>query len=116
MAAHWTLTVRNGPRVKRLRFPALGETLAALEESIDALAPEARRQAIQAAGRRYDPARQVAVRAEVKGPGGLLRGARGGVDMRGDGSLEAYTGRIKRRLLQLRPGESIYDGLRRALT
>ncbi len=115
MADHWTLTVRNGPRVQRVRFPTLGETLDALEERMGELAPEARRQAIQAAGRRYDPARQVAVRAEVRGPGGLLSGPRGGVDMRGDGSVEAYMGRVKRRLVQLRPGESAYDALRRVL-
>ncbi len=115
MAAHWTLTVRNGPRVARMRFPTLGETLDALEERMDELAPAARRRAILLAGRRYDAARQVAVRAELTGPGGLLGGAHGGVDLRGDGSTEAYTGRLKRSLVQLRPGESAYDGLRRVL-
>ncbi|HWX45151.1 MAG TPA: hypothetical protein VNY52_07485 [Solirubrobacteraceae bacterium] len=115
MADHWTLTVRSGPRVQRMRFPTLGETIDALEERIDALAPEARRHAIHAAGRRYDPARQVAVRAEIAGPGGLLGGPRGGVDMRGDGSVEAYTGRVKRRLVPLLPGESAHDALRRVL-
>jgi hypothetical protein len=65
--------------------------------------------------RRFDAARQVVVRAEVSGPGGLLGGPRGGVDLRGDGSAEAYTGRLKRTLVELAPGESAYDGLRRAL-
>jgi hypothetical protein len=120
MAAHWTVTVRNGPHVERMRFSALGEALDALEERMDELAPAARRRAGrssigQVAGRRYDPARQVAVRAELTGPGGLLGGVRGGVDLRGDGSAEAYTGRVKRSLVQLRPGESAYDGLRRVL-
>jgi hypothetical protein len=124
MADHWTLTVRHGPRVERMRFPTLGETLDALQERIDELAPEARRRAGRSsigrvAGRRYDPARQVIVRAEISGPArprGLLgRAVHGGVDMRGDGSAEAYTGRIKRRLVRLLPGESAYDGLRRVL-
>jgi hypothetical protein len=115
MADHWTLTVRNGPRVQRTHCATLNEALNALEHQLEELAPTARRRALQVARQRYDAARQVAVRAELAGPGGLLGGARGGVDLRGDGSTEAYTGHIKRRLVQLRPGESVYDGLRRAL-
>jgi hypothetical protein len=115
MPSHWTLTVRNGPRVERMRFDTLGETLHALEHRLEELAPGARRRALQVAGRRYDPARQVAVRAEVTGPGGAWSRPRGGVDLRGDGSAEAYTGRLRRTLVRLRAGESAYDGLRRAL-
>lgn len=115
MADHWTLTLRNGPRVERMRFATLEETLDALEQRMDELAPDARRRAIRIARRRYDPVRQVAVRAEITGPGVLLGGVRGGVDLRGDGSAEAYTGRIKRSLVQTRTGESAYDALRRAL-
>jgi hypothetical protein len=37
------------------------------------------------------------------------------VDLRGDGSAEAYTGRVRRSLVQLQAGETAYDGLRRAL-
>ncbi len=115
MASHWTLTVRNGPRVERTRFGTLGETLRALERHIEELAPGARRHALQVAGRHYDPSRQVAVRAEITGPGGLLSRTRGGIDLRGDGSAEAYTGRFRRSLLVLRAGETPYEGLRRAL-
>ena len=112
VAGNWTLTVRNGPRVERTRFGTLGETLGALEQRVEDLAPGARRHALQFAGRRYDPARQVAVRLEVTGPGGGLRGrARGGVDLRGDGSMEAYTGRLRRSLVRLREGETPYEGL-----
>jgi hypothetical protein len=113
MASDWTLTVRNGPRVEHLRFGTLGETLDALERRIEELAPSARRHALQIARRRYEPARQVAVRVEVTGPGGVLARARGGVDLRGDGSAEAYTGRFKRSLIELRAGETPYEGLRR---
>jgi hypothetical protein len=115
MNGKWTLTVRNGPRVARRRFESVAEAVDAMERQLDELAPAAKRRAIQVAGRRFAAARQVAVRAELAGPGGWFGGPRGGVDMRGDGSTEAYTGRLRRRLLDLRPGESAYDGLRRVL-
>jgi hypothetical protein len=53
----------------------------------------------------------VAARGEVTGPGGV----RGGVDLRGDGSTEAFTGRVRRRVVEQRDGETPYDALRRAL-
>jgi hypothetical protein len=115
MDGKWTLTVRDGPRVGHRRFETLGEAIDEMERQLDELAPVARRKAIQVGGRRFEAARQVAVRAEVSGPGGWLDRARGGVDMRGDGSAEAYTGRLRRRLVQLQSGETPYDGLRRAL-
>jgi hypothetical protein len=115
MNGEWTLTVRDGPRVGHRRFESLGETIDAMERELDELIPAAKRRAVQLPGRRFDAARQVAMRAEVAGPGGWLGGARGGVDMRGDGSVEAYTGRLRRRLVELRAGETAYEGLRRAL-
>jgi hypothetical protein len=57
---------------------------------------------------RYEPAQQVAVRLELSGGGG--------VDIRGDGSAQAYTGRLRRRLVERRGDESAYDALRRALS
>jgi hypothetical protein len=107
--------MRNGPRVGHMRFDTLDEAIDAMERQVGELAPAARRRAIQVGSRRFDAARQVAVRAEVTGPGGLRARARGGVDMRGDGSTEAYTGRLRRRLVEPKTGESVYDALRRAL-
>ena len=110
--ARWTLTVRNGPRVERARFDSLPAALQALETRLDELAPQARREAIEVLRRQYDAARQVAVRGEIAGPHRL----RGGVDLRGDGSTEAFTGRWRRSLIGLEPGETAFDGLRRALS
>jgi hypothetical protein len=115
MNGKWTLTVRDGPRVGHKRYESLGETVDAMERELDELVPTAKRRAVQVPGKRFEAARQVAVRAEVAGPGGWGARPRGGVDMRGDGSVEAYTGRLRRRLVELAPGESAYEGLRRAL-
>ena len=109
--AKWSLTVRYGPRVERARFDDLAAALAALQTRLDELAPQARREAIEVLRRRYDAARQVAVRGEIAGPGGV----RGGVDLRGDGSSEAYTGRWRRSLVALQADETAVDALRRAL-
>ncbi len=107
--------MRNGPRVERARFATLPDALDALEQRMDELAPQARRQAIEVLKRRFDPVRQVAVRGEIAGPNRLAPAVRGGVDLRGDGSTEAYTGHWRRALIQLRPGETAYEGLRRVL-
>jgi hypothetical protein len=111
----WTLTVRNGPHVEHVHCETLSAAIDAMEQRLDALAPQTRRETVQVLRRRYDAVRQVAVRAEIAGPGGVLGRPRGGVDVRGDGSAEAYVGRIKRSLVELRPGETPYSGLRRAL-
>jgi hypothetical protein len=120
MADRWTLTVRDGPRVERMRFDTLGESMEMLERHMDELAPAVRRRAGRSpigrvAARRFDPGRQVAVRVEVAGPGRLRAAVHGGVDLHGDGALQAYTGRFRRTQVELGPGESAYDALRRAL-
>lgn len=84
----------------------------ALEARLDELVREERRGRERLLTREYAPAQQVAVRGEIAGP----RGLRGGVDLRGDGSAEAFTGRWRRGLVERRAGETAYDALRRALS
>jgi hypothetical protein len=100
-----------GPRLDRQSFTTAGEAFAALEETCRAIANTSRREAVSLI-RTYEPVGQVQARAELRGPGR----AAGGVDVRGDGSVEAFTGRWRRRLVEPEKGESAYAALRRALS
>jgi hypothetical protein len=110
-ADRYRLTLRLGPRVEHERFASLTQTLDALEERLGRLGRSVEREPVDLRYRRIDPVEQVAARGEIAGP----RGLRGGVDVRGDGSSEAFTGRIRRRLVGQRPDESAYQALRRVL-
>jgi hypothetical protein len=61
--------------------------------------------------RKIEPARLVVGRIELSGPGRL----RAGVDVRGDGSSKAFTGRVRRQVVEQRRGESAYQALRRVV-
>jgi len=61
--------------------------------------------------REYAPSEQVQARAELRGPSGR----RGGIDIAGDGATTAFTGRIRRRVLEQRDGETVYAALAREL-
>src|SRR4051794_4045588 len=107
----YSLTVRRRGATERERFASLDEALAALEARLDGLVRPARRGPERGVARDFEPVPEVAVRGEIAGPAGL----RGGVDVRGDGSAEAYTGRLRRRLVERGSGETAYEALRRAL-
>ncbi len=105
------LTVRHGPKVAKARFATLDEAVDALEVQLDAIVPGARRKEIDLRVRQFDPAQQIVARGEISGPGGT----RGGVDLRGDASSEAYTGRLSRQPVDPARGETAFDALRRVL-
>lgn len=113
MSGAYTLTIRHGPTVVRSRHPTLDEAITALETELAALRGAARRSLIDLKVRQFEPLAQVTVRGEVSGPGRLFPAVRAGVDLRGDGSAEAYVGRVRRRLVTQQSGESAYAALRR---
>lgn len=115
MASRYTVTVREGPSVQRTRYADLESALDALGEAVERLTETARSDPVKVGKRRYEPVDQVAARAEVSGPGRFFPALRAGVDIRGDGSREAYTGRAQRTLVEVREGETPTDALRRAV-
>ena len=102
--------VRSLGRVERLRADDLAGALDLAEARARAATVTAPRRAIDVRVRRFEPVQQVAARVEVRGGG-----ARAGLDVRGDGSVEAWTGRVRRTLIEQRPGEDAYAALRRVL-
>ncbi|MHB8657073.1 MAG: hypothetical protein ACYC91_03825 [Solirubrobacteraceae bacterium] len=111
----WKLTVRTGPRVERLRFAELSDALDAVETRARELARTAPGSALDARIKRFEPVQQVIARLELAGPERLLPRVRGGVDVRGDGSTEAYLGRVRREPVKQRKGETAFKALRRAV-
>jgi hypothetical protein len=112
----WKLTTRTGPRVEHERFDSLDDALEAIEARGRALTSTATRDSVDVKVRRFEPIQQVVARIELSGPERLIPSVTAGVDVRGDGSTEAYTGRVKRRVVDRRKGESVYSALRRALS
>src|SRR5215204_4976092 len=106
----WRIVVRDGPRVAKHRADDLEEALDVVEREGRALAVGPGRRAVRMRKREFTPQQQVAGRVELRGPG-----VRAGVDVRGDGSAEAWTGRVRRSLVEQQGRESPYDALRRVL-
>ena len=111
----WQLTVRASHRVQHERFNGLDEALGALEARGRELAGSAGGKTVDAKVRQFEPVQQVIARLELAGPERLMPSVRAGVDVRGDGSTEAFRGRVRRRLLEQKPGEDAFEAVRRAL-
>ena len=101
----YRVTVRRGPKVSHASHDSLDDALTELEA---AARTTPRKDRVEFLGRSYDP---VAVRVELKGSG-----TRAGLDVRGDGTMIGWTGRVRRRLIDAEPGESAIAALRRTVT
>ena len=106
----YRVVLRHGPKVDKHRADTLAAALDVLEFEARAIAGGPRRKPIDVRVRTYEPAQQVAARAELRGGG-----VRAGVDVRGDGSAEAWTGRVRRNLIEQAGRETPYEALRRVV-
>jgi hypothetical protein len=112
----WRVTVRVGPKVEKVRTATLEQALEELETRTRVAAvAEGRRGAIDLRYRRFEPEQQVIARSEVRGPGRGRPSVRAGLDVRGDGDVQAWTGGVDRTLLTPAEGETAYDVMRRTL-
>jgi hypothetical protein len=107
----YRVVVRSGPRVSRLEAGSLDAAIELIEAQARELARGPGRETVELRYKTFEPVQQVAHRIELTGP----RRVRAGVDVRGDGSVEAWTGRLRRRLVEQEKGESPYNALRRTL-
>ncbi len=115
MAASYRLTIRDGPRVTHARFASVDAALDVLDARVAEVAARPPREAVDLHVRRIEPVAQVVARAELSGPQRLLPRVRAGIDVRGDGSAEAWIGRTSRAVVEQEDGESAVAALRRLL-
>lgn len=113
MTSPYRVILRRRGKTTKQSCATLEEALALLERELraDATMTRANQHDERGLGKNYEPSEQVAVRGELRGPGGL----RAGIDVRGDGDAQAYTGRIRRRLIEPFPKEDAHSALRRQL-
>jgi hypothetical protein len=111
----WKLTIRSGPRVERDRFDDLEAAFRRLEQRAGELAAAAPDKPMDLRVKRFEPAQLVSARLELSGPERMVPSIRAGIDVRGDGSTEAYVGRVRRTVVKQRRGESPFRALRRTI-
>jgi hypothetical protein len=113
---YW-VSVRSGGKVLRERFDALEEAVGRVERAAREAADGPRLHAIDLRARRFEPEDRIAARAELAGPQRWRPDVRAGLDVRGDGSVKAWTadGATGRAELDPARGEDAYAALRRAL-
>jgi hypothetical protein len=111
----YIVKIRVGSKVRRERHDSLADAIDALELELTTLGPAGRRESQRALAREYEPAAQVAARGELSGPSRINPRVRAGADVRGDGSIDVYRGKVRRELIERRPGEAPFDALRRLL-
>ena len=107
----YRLKVRSGPRIEHHRFEELDAALGEIEARGRTLAEDAHARRVDLRVRQFEPVAQVVARLELAGPGRL----RAGIDVRGDGSVEAHTGVLRRQVIEQHGDESPYEALRRVV-
>jgi hypothetical protein len=110
--AGYKITIRVGGKVERDSYDHLVQAVAAIERRGRELERTAHTRAVGGRlMRKLEPARLVVGRIELRGPGRISAG----IDVRGDGSAEAFTGRLRREVIVQKRGETAYKALGRTL-
>jgi hypothetical protein len=78
----WRVTVRSGPKVERQRLDSLPDALEMIEARCRAAAARPPVRTVRVTSRTFEPAQQVAARAELAGPGRWFPSVRAGIDVR----------------------------------
>lgn len=105
----WRVVIRERGATRKVDVGTLAD---AIHEARGAAGGAERRETATAFVREVAPDAQVVVRVELAGPGR----ARGGLDVRGDGSWAAWTGRWSKRIVEPGRGEDALDALVRELS
>ncbi|MFL5825108.1 MAG: hypothetical protein ACJ76V_01145 [Thermoleophilaceae bacterium] len=104
--------MRRGPKVVREKHESLADALDSMRTRAQELSETADAHTLDTKlGKKFEPVQQVVGRIELRGPGV----PRSGIDVRGDGSTESYTGWVRRELIEQRDGEDAYEALRRRI-
>jgi hypothetical protein len=101
----YRVTVRRGPKVERSTHDSLDDALHRVRAEANATP---RTGAVAGLGKRYEPEDRVAARIELKAPN-----ANAGIDVRGDGTVLAWSGRIFKKPLD---GDDPYAALRQSVS
>lgn len=98
MAKNWKLTVRHGSDVSRESFDDLDDALEEARRKAEEIISEGPLTRVKAI-RDYEPGQIVNARIEISGKG-LFSPPTAGIDIQGDLSIIAYTGGVRRKLLE----------------
>lgn len=113
--AKYALKVREGSKVTRQRCETADELFRVVETLADEMSDRADRTPVKSMFRDYDAIDLVHGRIEVSISNGRFKQRRGGIDVRRDGSIEAFVGRTSRSVVEPTPGETIPQSLKREL-
>jgi len=105
--------VRHGPDVRHSQFEELDEAIAEMRAEAHAIQAEGPLPAASML-RDYEARDQVHARLQISAKG--LGKPTAGVDVRGDNSLVAYRGALRRQELEPRGRETPFDAVRETLT
>jgi hypothetical protein len=105
----YRVTIRVGPKVTRSRLDDLDAAITELEGVLRPIAAQTDLPPATAFVREIPADHQIVARGEIAGPKRL----RVGVDVRGDGSTQAFEGRVRRASIESEGGEDAFQALRR---